>query len=69
MKQGAIMRVGDIIRIGRVPILVKESNINTRRLNKINDEIEDHMKSGKIKPFITNGSENMNESMLKLNNS
>jgi len=42
------MRVGDIIRIGRVPILVKESNINTKRLNKINDEIEDHLKSGKI---------------------
>jgi len=62
------MRVGDIIRIGRVPILVKESNINTKRLNKINDEIEDHLKSGKIQPFITNGSlENMNESMLKLN--
>jgi len=68
------MRVGDIIRIGRVPILVKESNINTKRLNKINDEIEDHLKSGKIQPFITNGSsqtqlENMNESMMKLNNS
>ena len=31
IKRGAVIRAGDIVRIGRVPLIVKESSIDGKR--------------------------------------
>lgn len=34
-KRGAIIRAGDIIKVGRVPIMIKESTIDSKRFEMI----------------------------------
>jgi len=33
LKKGAVLRAGDIIKIGRVPIMVKESSVDIKKFN------------------------------------
>ena len=35
LKKGAIIRAGDIIKFGRVPIMIKESTIDSARVQEI----------------------------------
>lgn len=37
MKKGAVIRTGDIIKLGRVPIMIKESSIDTQRFENSKD--------------------------------
>jgi len=34
-QMGAIIRAGDIIKIGRVPIMIKESSIDAKRFKEV----------------------------------
>ena len=36
-KHGFIIRTGDIVRFGRVPILIKECNINEKQYDRIQE--------------------------------
>ena len=37
LKRGAVIRTGDIIKLGRVPIMIKESSIDTTRFENHKD--------------------------------
>lgn len=37
-KRGAVIRTGDIIKIGRVPIMIKESTIDAKRFEQVQRE-------------------------------
>ena len=38
-ERGHIVRAGDVIRFGRVPIVIKESSFDTRKYKKIKESL------------------------------
>ena len=70
MKKGGIVRTGDVVRFGRVPVRIKESNLNKLRY----EEIKEKTKNDKIcespsPDYLSSINGGLNETNMRLNQS